>query len=99
MPRNRNTYDFYNARIRSSNYLDLEATWNVSKILQIRTGANNVLDKDPPLLETANVAGGAAQSLPPRDRITHSEPYRSRSRDQRLIVLSPLYGIGIGVDP
>jgi outer membrane receptor protein involved in Fe transport len=55
-------YDFYNARIPSFNYLDLEATWNVNKILQIRAGANNVLDKDPPLVDSNLVSGGAANT-------------------------------------
>ena len=55
-------YDFYNARIPSYNYLDLEATWNVNKILQIRAGANNILDKDPPVLNSEIVSGGAANT-------------------------------------
>jgi iron complex outermembrane receptor protein len=55
-------YDYFNARIAAYNYLDLEATWNVNKILQIRAGANNVLDKDPPLVNTDIVAGGAANT-------------------------------------
>jgi iron complex outermembrane recepter protein len=55
-------YDYVNARIAAYNYLDLEATWNVNKILQIRAGANNVLDKDPPLVNTDIVAGGAANT-------------------------------------
>jgi iron complex outermembrane receptor protein len=55
-------YDYYNARIPSYNYLDLEATWNVNKILQLRAGANNVLDKDPPVINTDIVAGGSANT-------------------------------------
>jgi outer membrane receptor protein involved in Fe transport len=55
-------YDFYNATIPSFSYLDLEATWNVNKILQLRAGANNVLDKDPPVLNSALVANGAANT-------------------------------------
>jgi iron complex outermembrane recepter protein len=55
-------YDYFNAKLPSYNYLDLEATWNVNKILQIRAGANNVLDKDPPILDTAIVSGGAANT-------------------------------------
>jgi iron complex outermembrane receptor protein len=54
--------DLFNAKIPSYNYLDLEATWNVNKILQIRAGANNVLDKDPPILDTSIVSGGAANT-------------------------------------
>jgi iron complex outermembrane recepter protein len=55
-------YDYFNATIPAYNYLDLEATWNVNKILQIRAGANNVLDKDPPLVDSFIVAGGAANT-------------------------------------
>lgn len=55
-------YDFFNARIPSFSYVDLEATWNVNKILQIRAGANNVLDKDPPIINTDIAPGGAANT-------------------------------------
>ena len=55
-------YDFYNATIPSFNYLDLEASWRVNKTLQIRAGANNVLDKDPPVLNTFIVANGSANT-------------------------------------
>jgi iron complex outermembrane recepter protein len=57
-----NGYDYVNARIPAFNYLDLEATWNVNGILQVRAGANNLLDKDPPLINTDIVAGGAANT-------------------------------------
>jgi iron complex outermembrane recepter protein len=55
-------YDYFNAKIPSFSYLDLEATWNVNKILQIRAGANNVLDKDPPLIDSLIVSNGAANT-------------------------------------
>jgi len=57
-----NGYDYVSARIPAVNYLDLEATWNVNGIVQIRAGANNLLDKDPPLVNTDIVAGGAANT-------------------------------------
>lgn len=56
------TYDHFNAKIPSFNYLDLAATWNVNKILQIRAGANNILDKDPALIDTVIVSGSAANT-------------------------------------
>jgi iron complex outermembrane receptor protein len=58
------TYDAYNPSISSQSYLDLEATWHPTKILTVRAGANNVLDKDPPLLvsQAGLVAGGAANT-------------------------------------
>ncbi len=55
-------YDYVNARIPAFNYLDLEATWNVNASVQIRAGADNLLDKDPPLVNTDIVAGGAANT-------------------------------------
>jgi len=56
------SYDYFNARIPSYSYLDLEATWNINKIVQIRAGVNNMLDKDPPVLNSELVAGGAANT-------------------------------------
>ncbi len=48
--------------VAKHNYLDLEATWDVNKVLQVRAGASNVLDKDPPVAEANIVAGGAANT-------------------------------------
>jgi outer membrane receptor protein involved in Fe transport len=31
-------------------------------VLQLRAGANNVLDKDPPLIDSVLVSGGAANT-------------------------------------
>jgi outer membrane receptor protein involved in Fe transport len=55
-------FDFVNYRIPGYNYIDLEATWDVNKVLQLRAGANNVLDKDPPVVEADIVAGGSANT-------------------------------------
>jgi outer membrane receptor protein involved in Fe transport len=57
-------YDLYNASIPSFSYLDLEATWHPTKILTVRAGVNNILDKDPPLLvsQAGLVAGGTANT-------------------------------------
>jgi iron complex outermembrane receptor protein len=55
--------DYYNAHIPSYSYLDLAATWYVTKELTIRAGANNVLDKDPPLINVALVPGGEANTI------------------------------------
>jgi iron complex outermembrane recepter protein len=57
-------FDLYNARIPSFSFLDLEASWHPTKILTIRAGANNILDKDPPLLvsQAGLVAGGTANT-------------------------------------
>jgi iron complex outermembrane recepter protein len=55
--------DFLNGRIPSYSYLDLETTWYVGKILTIRAGVNNLLDKDPPLVNTTAVPGGEANTI------------------------------------
>jgi outer membrane receptor protein involved in Fe transport len=55
-------YDYFNATIPSYSYLDLEATWHVNKILTVRAGANNVLDKDPPVVDNFLVQGGGANT-------------------------------------
>jgi outer membrane receptor protein involved in Fe transport len=55
-------YDYYNAKIPAYNYIDLAVTWNVNKILQLRAGANNILDKDPPFIDSVLVSGGAANT-------------------------------------
>jgi iron complex outermembrane recepter protein len=55
-------YDDFNSKVPSFSYLDLEATWNVNKVLQIRAGANNVLDKDPPIIDNNIVGGGQANT-------------------------------------
>jgi outer membrane receptor protein involved in Fe transport len=54
--------DDFNAKIPSFSYLDLEATWQVNRILQLRAGANNVLDKDPPIINNIIVQGGGANT-------------------------------------
>ena len=61
-------YDDFNASIPSFSYLDLEATWQVNKILQLRAGANNVLDKDPPIIDNNIVAGGGANTYDAYDQ-------------------------------
>jgi outer membrane receptor protein involved in Fe transport len=52
------SYDFFNARIPAYSYLDLSASWNVLKQLELRVGINNVMDKDPPLVTSELTAGG-----------------------------------------
>jgi iron complex outermembrane receptor protein len=58
------TYDAYNPSIPSFSYLDMEVTYHPTKILTLRAGVNNILDKDPPLLvsQAGLVAGGTANT-------------------------------------
>jgi outer membrane receptor protein involved in Fe transport len=55
-------FDYFNYRIPGYNYLDLEATWDVNTVLQLRAGASNILDRDPPVAEADIVSGGAANT-------------------------------------
>jgi iron complex outermembrane recepter protein len=55
-------WDFFNARIPSYSYLDLAATYNVNKVLTLRGGINNVMDKDPPVVDYALVNSGVANT-------------------------------------
>jgi outer membrane receptor protein involved in Fe transport len=55
-------YDKFNARLPSFSYLDLAATYTFRERYEIRAGINNILDKDPPLVSTEIVAGGAANT-------------------------------------
>jgi iron complex outermembrane receptor protein len=57
------SYDLFNARIPSYSYLDLEANWRVNNVLTLRAGVNNVLDKDPPLIDSFIVPGGEANTI------------------------------------
>ena len=56
-------YDLYNPRIPSYSYLDLSTTWQVGKVVTIRAGVNNVLDKEPPILNTTVVPQGQANTI------------------------------------
>jgi iron complex outermembrane receptor protein len=62
-------YDPYNARIPGYSYIDLAAVWHVQKNIEVRVGCNNLLDKDPPVLPEADIAGngGGANSFPTYD--------------------------------
>jgi outer membrane receptor for ferrienterochelin and colicin len=63
------SYDQYNARIPGYSYLDLTAVWHVLANLELRAGATNVLDKDPPLIPSGDITGnsGPANSYPTYD--------------------------------
>jgi outer membrane receptor protein involved in Fe transport len=62
-------YDYFNAKIHAFNYLDLSASWNPFKQLQLRAGINNVFDKDPPLVTSEIVAGGQANTYETYDTL------------------------------
>jgi iron complex outermembrane recepter protein len=52
-------YDAYNARIPGYSYLDLTAVWHALDHLEVRAGVNNLFDRDPPLIPSADISGNA----------------------------------------
>ena len=49
----------FRAKMPAVSYLDLAASWEASKHLQVRGGISNVFDRDPPLASFELVSGGA----------------------------------------
>jgi iron complex outermembrane receptor protein len=62
-------YNYYDAHLPSISYLDLTASWNVWKNLELRAGVNNLLDKDPPLATFEITSGGAANTYSTYDNL------------------------------
>ena len=62
-------YNHFNARNPSFSYLDLSASWTVRKQLELRAGVSNILDKDPPLITSEIVAGGANNTFETYDTL------------------------------
>jgi iron complex outermembrane receptor protein len=71
--RNRNTggpaFNYFDARLPNFSYLDLAATWQAYKGIEIRAGVNNVLDKDPPLVTSEITSSGANNSYETYDTL------------------------------
>ena len=51
-------FDAYNAHVGAISYFDLTATYKVRTGLVVRIGANNIFDRDPPIL-TASATGSS----------------------------------------
>jgi outer membrane receptor protein involved in Fe transport len=51
-------FDSFNAKIGAQSYFDIAATYAVKKF-ELRAGVNNITDKNPPLLGSEIVSGGA----------------------------------------
>jgi outer membrane receptor protein involved in Fe transport len=62
-------FNYFNAELPSFSYLDIAATWTVTKGFELRGGINNVLDKDPPLATFEITAGGAANTYSTYDSL------------------------------
>jgi outer membrane receptor protein involved in Fe transport len=62
-------YNFFDSQLPNISYLDLAASWNVTKEITIRGGIDNILDKDPPLATFEITAGGAANAYSAYDQL------------------------------
>jgi iron complex outermembrane recepter protein len=56
-------YNYYNASIPNYSYLDLSLSYTIVKGVEVRGGINNLFDKDPPLITSEIVSGGAANTF------------------------------------
>ena len=60
-------FDALNNALGSRSYLDLSGAWRVNQTLTLRTGVNNILDQDPPLI-SQNISGtGSPNTYPTYD--------------------------------
>ena len=62
-------YDSFDAKLPNVSYLDLSAMYEVSENLSVRLGVNNVLDKDPPLVNEFETTTGAPNTYPTYDTL------------------------------
>jgi iron complex outermembrane receptor protein len=60
-------YDFVDRRIPNYNYFDLSVVWPVWQGIEVRAGVNNVLDKDPPIIDGSITATGTPNTYPTYD--------------------------------
>lgn len=57
----------YNAELPQRSYIDLSAVWNVNDTFTLRAGVNNVLDQDPPLVNSLITGTGLPNTYPTYD--------------------------------
>jgi len=57
----------FNHLLPARNYLDVSAQWNVNDVLRVRAGVNNVLDQDPPLVNSLIAGTGLPNTYPTYD--------------------------------
>jgi iron complex outermembrane receptor protein len=62
-------FDAFDARMPGISYLDLSASWNITRGVEVRAGINNAFDKDPPIVSANVSASGAANSFPTYDQL------------------------------
>jgi iron complex outermembrane receptor protein len=62
-------YDGIDARIPNYNYLDLAATVQVFRNIEVRAGVTNVLDKSPPIISAELTGSGTPNTYPTYDEL------------------------------
>jgi outer membrane receptor protein involved in Fe transport len=62
-------YDSFEAHLPNMSYFDLTLVWDAYKNLSIRAGANNLFDKDPPLVSSLLSGTGAPNTYPTYDLV------------------------------
>jgi outer membrane receptor protein involved in Fe transport len=61
--------NLFNANIPAYSYFDLAGTWEAREGLVLRLGINNVFDKDPPIVTSEIISGGAANTYETYDTL------------------------------
>jgi outer membrane receptor protein involved in Fe transport len=64
---NGGAFDAFDAKLGAVSYLDLSAIWDISPHFSIRAGVNNVLDRDPPLVNSFVSQSGSPNTFPTYD--------------------------------
>ncbi len=59
--------DLFNHELPARSYLDLSGIWKVNEMFSVRAGVTNLLDQDPPLVNSAIAGSGSPNSYPSYD--------------------------------
>jgi iron complex outermembrane recepter protein len=59
----------FGGTLSSRSYLDLSGSWNINETFTVRAGINNILDQDPPLVDTGWSGPGTPNTWGPYDTL------------------------------
>lgn len=59
----------FGGKLSSMSYLDLSGAWEINKTFTVRAGINNILDQDPPLVDTVWSGPGTPNTWGPYDTL------------------------------
>jgi iron complex outermembrane recepter protein len=59
----------FGGTLGSRSYLDLSGSWNINETFTVRAGINNILDQDPPLVDTGWSGPGTPNTWGPYDTL------------------------------